>query len=42
MQLGQRGEKDQALRRGVGGVSTKVHVKAEGCGKVMHFVVTPG
>lgn len=30
------------MGRGVGGFSTKVHVKAEGLGKPMHFVLTPG
>lgn len=32
----------QALGRSAGGFSTKVHVKAEGLGKPMHFVLTPG
>ena len=32
----------QALGRSVGGFSTKVHIKAEGFGKPMHFVLTPG
>jgi hypothetical protein len=32
----------QALGRGVGGFSTKVHIKAEGYGKPMHFVLTSG
>ena len=32
----------QALGRSVGGFSTKVHIKAEGHGKPMHFVITPG
>lgn len=32
----------QALGRSVGGFSTKVHVKAEGLGKPMHFVLTSG
>lgn len=32
----------QALGRSVGGFSTKVHIKAEGYGKPMHFVLTPG
>lgn len=32
----------QALGRSVGGFSTKVHLKAEGYGKPMHFVLTPG
>jgi transposase len=30
------------LGRSVGGFSTKVHVKAEGFGKPMNFVLTPG
>lgn len=32
----------QALGRSVGGLSTKVHIKAEGCGKPMNFVLTSG
>jgi transposase len=32
----------QALGRSVGGFSTKVHIKAEGYGKPMHFILTPG
>ena len=32
----------QALGRSVGGFSTKVHIKAEGYGKPMYFVLTPG
>lgn len=43
MQLGQRGEPEtQALGRSVGGFSTKVHIKAEGLGKPMHFVLSSG
>ena len=30
------------MGRSVGGFSTKVHIKAEGYGKPMHFVLTPG
>lgn len=32
----------QALGRGVGGFSTKVHIKAEGFGKPINFVLTGG
>lgn len=32
----------QALGRSVGGFSTKVHIKAEGYGRPMHFVLTTG
>ncbi len=32
----------QALGRSVGGFSTKVHIKAEGYGKPVHFVLTSG
>lgn len=36
------GATSQALGRSVGGFSTKVHIKAEGLGKPMHFVLTSG
>jgi len=40
---GQRGDPQaQALGRSVGGFSTKIHIKAEGLGKPMHFVLTSG
>ena len=43
MQLVQRGDPQaQALGRGVGGLGTKVHVKAEGFGKPINFVLTGG
>lgn len=32
----------QALGRSIGGFSTKVHIKAEGYGRPMHFVLTTG
>lgn len=30
------------MGRSVGGFSTKVHIKAEGYGKPMHFILTSG
>lgn len=43
MQLVQKGDPQaQALGRSFGGLGTKVHVKAEGFGKPMHFVLAGG
>src|SRR5256885_1234889 len=43
MQLGQRGDpQTEALGRSRGGFSTKIHVRCEGNGKPMTFVLTPG
>jgi len=39
---GAKGTEAQALGRSHGGFSTKVHVKAEGYGKPMYFVLTGG
>ena len=37
-----KGEGDQALGRSRGGFGTKVHVRVEGAGKPVAFVLTPG
>ena len=39
---GQRGEGDQALGRSRGGFGTKIHLRVEGQGKPVAFVLTPG
>ena len=39
---GKRGQKNEALGRSRGGFSTKVHVRAEGFGKPLVFVLTGG
>lgn len=39
---GQKGGGDQALGRSRGGFSTKLHLRAEGGGKPLTFVLTPG
>ena len=39
---GKKGEGDQALGRSRGGFCTKVHVRVEGAGKPVAFVLTPG
>ena len=39
---GKKGEGDQALGRSRGGFGTKVHVRVEGAGKPVAFVLTPG
>ena len=39
---GKRGQENQALGRSKGGFSTKVHIRAEGFGKPMVFVLTGG
>ena len=41
-QLGQKGEGDQALGRSRGGFGTKIHLRVEGQGKPVAFVLTPG
>ena len=38
----QKGGRDQALGRSRGGLGTKVHVRVEGRGKPVAFVLTPG
>ena len=40
--LAQKGGGDQALGRSQGGFGTKVHVRVEGAGKPVAFVLTPG
>src|SRR5215204_4593522 len=39
---GKKGDHDQALGRSRGGFSTKIHLRAEGGGKPMVLVLTPG
>ena len=39
---GKKGEGDQALGRSRGGFGTKVHLRVEGAGKPVAFVLTPG
>src|SRR5919112_1842102 len=39
---GKKGDHDQALGRSQGGISNKIHLRAEGSGKPMVFVLTAG